>query len=432
MPYTSLTKPAVGDPTRKDSFADGVIDNLEYLNGILALAVAANIANGSFEVGGAADTAPDNWVLSLAANNHTAIETTAANVAHGARALSMTTPGGVTGGASLVTSDFYPIGELQSISISWFTKSSVAGISNAIYVEWFDRAGSSLSTTTLWSSTSNPTAWTNYTVSATAPANARFFKLELKGVDSTTAGTVYWDGVQLGFHKRKAIIYTTPGAFTYTPNFSGYVKARMWGGGGGGGGGSRTTNGNNGTAGGDSYLDSSSNKARGGGGGQGGQGGGGGTGGAGAAAKQPTYTATLAQFGSQAGQNGTNYNGTSGPAGGGVPYVPNGIMVATMAGIGGNAGGDQPNGTAAPYPNTAQGGVGGNGAFYTPSSIYGSGGAGGQNGEYAELILEVVAGTTYNGSVGAGGAGGAAMGSTPSLSGSGGAGQSGLVIIEEL
>jgi microcystin-dependent protein len=74
-------------------------------------------------------------------------------------------------------------------------KSTVATVTNAVKVRFFDRTETLVSTVTVWSSaTANPTSWTQKAFSLIPPANARYFKIIIEGVNSTTAGTAYWDG----------------------------------------------------------------------------------------------------------------------------------------------------------------------------------------------------------------------------------------------
>ena len=240
MNFTHITKPSVKDPTTLDLFASPVIDDLEFLNANIALSQLAGILNGSFESPTqGANQPPVQWdLLNLGNGNSCQIETTAANVEHGAQAFSMTTGGGITGGCDIQTGNFYPIGEQQQLLVSWYMNSTAANILNQVYVHWYDNTETLLSTTTLYNNaTTNSLVWQLQQIPATAPAGARFFKLEVVGVNNTNAGTVYWDGFtytwQVGTHGMLLITNTGAGTWTVPPAITNAVVEIVGGGGGG-------------------------------------------------------------------------------------------------------------------------------------------------------------------------------------------------------
>lgn len=413
--YTAITKPSVGDPTRKDTFADIVVDNLDFLNGKLNLATTqAGIVNGSFEIGTGANTAPSGWALTVAAGNSSAFAATAANTRHGAQAFQMTTPGAVTGGVILSSTDFIACAEAAPVSISWRQKSTAAAIRNMLQIKWYDISQALISTSTLLDSTANPTSWTFQSGGDVAPANARFFKVFITGVNNTTAGTVYWDDFELTTElSTTSQIFTSSGSFV-APAGVNLVKVRMWSGGGGGGSGAdNAANGGNGGPGGDSYFGAAGNKAR---GGLGGGGGviGGTTTGAIAADLTAAFSSNYIQFGT--------HNSINTPsAHNGAQATLNLPMFGYLAsGVGGITGGSPAPGQAG-ADNTGQGGGGGAG-----NAVNGGGGAPGGYGEYAEWWITVVPETSYTVNVGAAGA----AGTPPSGGAAGGVGGKGLVIVE--
>ena len=384
MPFTVITNPAVGDPTRKDTFSDPVIADLNFLNGALQSALAVGINNGSFENGSGANVAPANWTASISGGMGCNIENTAAAVDHGAQAFSMTLPGaGRGGGVSLTTNDFYPIGELQTLVFSWFMKASSATLNAVVYVVFYDVNQALVSTSTLYNnSTTNPTSWTGLSFPVQAPTTARFFKLQIVGADNSVAGLLYWDGVTYSV----GVAAIGPIAFnastSWTSPFTGWVNVDAIGAGGGGGG----ATGSNG----------------------------GGGGGAGSFSKYKffvvngnTYTVTVGAPGS--GGSAGNYGGT-----GGVSWFGSSANVAN-GGLGGSpsstGGGGGPAGAALSWTN-------GSGLF----GLTGAAGTGGGAGSYG---LGGFAALPWSGDVnnyyGRGGQGG--------LSSSGFAGNSGLVII---
>lgn len=385
MAFTAITKPAVGDPTRKDTFADQVIDDLDYLYGAAAASGGGRILNGSFESGSAANTAPANWTMTLASGNSTAFETTAANVAHGAQSFKMTTPGSITGGVALEANDFGILGEGQVLNFSWYMKSTVAGILNTVAVNWYDRAGSLISTTTLYTSTANATSWTYYNYAATAPANARFFKLVVTGVNNATAGSVYWDGFECrtGPLYLRTVYTTGSGTHTYQKWTN---RIKVTGCGGGGGGGKRTDGATPAGSGGSTTLGSIFTAT----GGTPGGSNSGATGGAGAGPAAGSYSSGLLKFGSKSGGDGASYTSAAadgvgkGLGGGGRGFGAggDGANVSSGANCGGTGGGSS--GMDAEYTGTVTPGA-------SASYAVGAGGDAGSNasaGVGGVLIIE--------------------------------------------
>jgi hypothetical protein len=403
-----MNPPSIGQGTYLDVFAAPVLTELNALIAQLQIGQEINISNGSFENGSGANVAPQNWILALASGNSCNIETIAANVQDGAQSFSMTTPGSVSGGVSLTTSDYYAIGELQKLTFSWWMQSTIATIGNSVYVQFFDNTQTLISTSTLYNnSTTNDTAWAWKTVNFTAPTGARFFKLQLVGVNNATAGTVYWDGIDVIFQNQPATsfsgsqqvsMFTASG--TYTPR-SQFVRCLVLG---GGGGGSAVDSLGNGAVGSPSYVLSSSFLARGGNGGvgSGGQG-------IGGAKVAPITSYTGGAFGLQCGNMAGISGNSSGAAGaGGGDY---------WGSSGGTAGNSSSHNGGTPAANS---GGGGGGAWFTSVNW---GGGGGASGEYAEWVILVTPGVAFPVVVGAGGAGATGLSSTA------GSGASGLVII---
>ncbi len=392
--YVVIVPPVVGDPTRLQAFALAVIGDLDDLNARLSLIGVGGVSNGSFEIGTGADTAPASWDLSIAAGNHTAFETSAANTRHGKQAFSTTNNSGASGGVTLTTSDYIPWAVDYTLRLAWLMKSSVATTTNTVQVSWYDEAQVFISTTTVYTAaTGNPTAWTPFQYDIPAPAGTKFYKVILIGVNSTTNGTTYWDGVRADIGKPVAVTVKTATG-TYTP-VTPKLKVRM----GGGGGGGQGTADANATAGGDTWFGVSTQKALGGTAGNGG--------GLKGAEVAPSISAGLVNYGSY---SATSKSGDLGGDGGHGVTTWSYRRVIPGGGVGSG-------GTAA----AANSGGGGSGGGATTGGSA-DGGGGGQAGVCVEYFLDVVAGIPYTVTIGAGGAG----------SGNGGAGGSGWMIIEEV
>ena len=205
-------------------------------------------------------------------------------------------------------------------------------------------------------------------------------------------------------------VFSTPGAFTYTPT-SADVKS-IWArfvAAGGGGGGTGGTTGPDGAAGTDTIFNGIHATGGSGGGGNAtasgltpSAGGAGGTGGTGTGLSIPGQKGGVQALSS----------GNGGGAGGSAPFFGGGAMALTQD--------TGTNGLDA-QPSTG----GGGGGSFSPGTTQGA--AGGGSGEYREVWLDAP-GTTYTGTIGTGGAGGIGTGTGAKT---GGAGAGGKVIIVE-
>lgn len=192
MSFVSMTKPTLGDATKK-SFADQLIDNDDALNSSIG-EMTLGIVNGSFEIGVDPD-APTGWVFGTTWGTK-GFDT--ATPGHGAKAFKFASAG--SGGGELQSEGFIGCDEGRPVVLSFLHKSSAAGLHNLVELLWYDAAQSYLSTTAIYDDTAtNPTSWTAFLRTATAPAGARYFKVKITGAknDDATVGTAYFDGVEL-------------------------------------------------------------------------------------------------------------------------------------------------------------------------------------------------------------------------------------------
>ena len=442
MAFIAITVPSVGDPTRLDTFAAPMAANMLYLYGAIPPASTNLLNNGSFEANVVSNAAPSGWTLTtLGTTNTCQTETSAANTRHGKQAFSMTTPGSVSGGV-VITSGLGICSESEGFGMRWLMKSSVATITNAVQVSWYDQAGVFISTTNVWSASSgNATSWQPFVAPLSPPAGARQFAVILTGVNSTTAGTVYWDGIEVFpvMRGNRAAVFLASGVFVWPADCDSVTVEALGGGGGGGGaGGADSSSANNGVAGsngGSSYFSSATYLARGGNGGAGSLGAvGSSTAGATqSAGMTPVISSNGFQFGALpstgAAGTGTSSGGGNGAASNQPAYPMQSPSLAGGVGktiIGtGNAGGSG-------QANTGQAGAGGGGVRI--SSAGSGGGASGNPGEWAKWMLTTailgdnIPGTSVTVNVGGGGAGGAG-GTASSTGGAGGTAGSGYVIV---
>ena len=154
------------------------------------------VPNGSFETDADANTVPDGWTLDTEeTGSDNELDTT--QQTDGSQSFRFTSTG--DGGGQLVTTDFFPVNDSDNLQVSFDILTTVATVLNIVRVEWYDVTQVSISNSDAYSSTSNPTSWTNQLLSVAPPANARFAKLRLIGIDPSVllAGITYFDRVNV-------------------------------------------------------------------------------------------------------------------------------------------------------------------------------------------------------------------------------------------
>ena len=152
------------------------------------------VPNGSFEVV-TAPPVPDGWVASNEAGSSNAVDS--AFSTDGGNSYRFTSSG--AGGGSLTTTDFFPVNDVDQLRVNFDMFSTLATVLNIVRIQWFDVSFVSISDSDVYSSTANPLAWTEFQEVGTPPANARFAKLELIGIDPSVllAGSTYFDRVSV-------------------------------------------------------------------------------------------------------------------------------------------------------------------------------------------------------------------------------------------
>ncbi len=384
MSYTAIDKPSAGDATRK-ALADALIDNDGFFNSVISSLSNTATVNGSFEIDSDLDGQPDEWTRTLYAGGTGALDSTESS--HGGKSYKFVHPGGGGNGGGYVESgDYFEVSTQRKLLLQWQMKSSVAGIKNLVEVRFFDRTKAFLSSTTAYTSTANPTAWTVTSAAVTVPALARYAKMRFTGGDSsnTTAGSTWFDDILLLQNDSRApstiTTFSANGNWT-CPDHITRIRGRAWGAGAGGGSGNGATTGGAGGAGG--YSEAS------------------------LAVVPGTVYAITVGTGGTGGAAGANNDGTDGGSSTiGSLLTANGGVKGLRAG-GGGTGGAGGAATGADYALAGEPGVasGGHGGFAP------HGGRGGLT-------------TAEGGRV----PGGAGAGST--ISGAGGDGANGRVIIE--
>ena len=258
-----ITAPSVGDPTRV-GLASDIINALAALEiDIAAVLGERMVNNGSFEVDTDADNLPDGWETTLYSGGSEALTTDVGAgtlSAHGAKAYKFTHPGGGgNGGGEIYTAagTYIEITPNRGYWISWLNKNSVAGVTNSVDVLEYDATQSLLTTTTIFTATTNPTAWKQLRA-IFYPANAltRYVRLKFKcgETSASTAGDIYLDNIEMARIPRQTTLLETVGSWKWTcPPGVSYIELELIGGGGGGAGSSGSGSGGGGGGGG-AYL----------------------------------------------------------------------------------------------------------------------------------------------------------------------------------
>ncbi len=230
----------VDSPVSTDLFSD-IVGDLNFLNGTNNSAVDAGgaplILNGSFESPlVATSTTPDNWSY-VAGTGATGVLVNTSQI-HGAQSFKFTrdTTVGHTGG-TLTSGTFFNVSPYLTYQIIFMLLSSRSDVSNTVVINWYAADQSALSSTTIYSSASAPTTWTDYRYLVTPPASALFGKIVISGGTSTTipggTASIYFDGISISLKPSFSVptSYTSStsfiaGSFGATP---GPWKIKMWG-----------------------------------------------------------------------------------------------------------------------------------------------------------------------------------------------------------
>lgn len=343
--FTAITKPVQGDATKK-TFADAVVDDLNFLYNRLAAIATLAIPNASFEADTDADNLPDQWTRTLYTGGSFSL--TGAGLAdtecrHGRRAIKFVSPGGASnGGGYIDTNDFIEVTPNLPLVVSFLHMATAAAMRNKVDILFFDGAQVAISTVSAYSSVANPTSWLAMNAYVSVPATARYFKIRLVGGENTTtvAGSAYFDNVEARQIRlpREVILTIAGNADWICPADVNVVEAILIGAGGNGGNGSTTVGAGGGGGGG--YARATMNVTPG-----------------------TVYSIVLGAPGSASTFNGLTANSGNNGAGGG----------GTSGGAGGTASGGQVNTTGA---------AGGNGS----GSGSNPGGAGGYSPEFGARV----------------------------------------------
>ncbi len=220
------SKPAVGDPVKK-SWADAVVDALGDHETRIGAVEAQGLPNGSFEVDDGAGGAV-GWTWTLTG---TATASLTASARHGKQALACQVLA-LGDRVEVTTNEYVPTAPGERIEVGLDLLATAAGVSVTVELLWYYWTGSawaaaSTPSSTVYSSTSNPTSWARRAGQAVAPGGtnpARAYRVRITVAEAGgVTGTVTVDGVRAGVYRGRVPAAratvgteTTTGIKTYT------------------------------------------------------------------------------------------------------------------------------------------------------------------------------------------------------------------------
>jgi len=200
MAFITITKPSVGNPTKRDLASD-IIDNLNDLNSRIGSGGSSGISNPSFENFTTND--PDGWDVTETGGTQTIEDDDNTEQAHGAAAIKFTYPASASGGGYFETSDFYECAANEYLKIAWkMLGTSATGAKHIVRFYWHkhDQSASSTASTDAYSDTFNPTAWTQGYTEARVPSDAKYFKIRIIASDTSATpsgtGSISFDDIR--------------------------------------------------------------------------------------------------------------------------------------------------------------------------------------------------------------------------------------------
>lgn len=223
MTFVTLSKLSVGDPLKK-SFLDGLVDNVNDLDGRIGTSSGSGIPNGSFETESAGQAS--NWTQG--GSEQGSVDSSDQGV--GGKSYKMSWSGAIA--ATTLTSDLFPVSDASVYSIGYLYKSSSTTNTIKVDVRYYlaDAATTTGGLDTLFSSSSGlGTSWTANLYKLSIASNARYAQLILTADDNGSAGSISWDGFEL----QRAHIYPaqvgrtqlSTAAISWTPTIGANSKA---------------------------------------------------------------------------------------------------------------------------------------------------------------------------------------------------------------
>lgn len=197
MAFTALASSdiAVDRPVTNELMTN-IKDDLDYLYGVAA-SNNVTLINPSFEIDSNSDSVPDNWTFTPYAGGAGALSTVDPH--HGEKAFVFTRTSGAGNGGGELLSDYIAITTGLQYELDFALKQSSAQPRTKFIAQFYTKAKTTLADSTIYNSTANPTAWTEYRYSVQPPTNARYCKILIVGgaTDKDNAGTISVDNLNL-------------------------------------------------------------------------------------------------------------------------------------------------------------------------------------------------------------------------------------------
>lgn len=180
---------------------DSLLNQLAYVENINPDSSAADssgnlVDNGSFELNTLADgKTPDSWTLTEYAGSTNDLSATSAI---GAFAMHGASTG--SGGCNVITTDYFEASGGETYTLAFYLQSTVADVRNLVQIHWYTSAKAFISSSNVYDlSAGNPLVYTRQLSTATAPATARFGKVQMYAChpSDATVGETWYDGVEL-------------------------------------------------------------------------------------------------------------------------------------------------------------------------------------------------------------------------------------------
>ena len=182
----------------KDSGGSTLVSVSNYgdNNSAVATDLSNLVLNASFETDANSDNVADNWTETEHANISIARSTTAPG--HGTAHQRFTVSGA---GTASCLSSLFEVSNLTRLKGSMLLDTSSASLQVKVYLLIYNKAQSLLATETIYSSTANPTSYTEKKFSdifiGDHEATGRYAALKLEVADNSATGTVDFDGIEL-------------------------------------------------------------------------------------------------------------------------------------------------------------------------------------------------------------------------------------------
>lgn len=217
MPFTTISTVQL-QPARPVStdLMNALYNRDEDLNVRVGSASELDITNGSFEV--LSGTAAAGWTITVYTGGAVAVDTSI--VAHGAKSLKMTHPGGAGNGGGEAESEAFLVSSAKQFTIGYQIKTNATGARNKVIIRPLDKNLTTLADVVPYnklSSVDGTAAWASTYTTFTPPSSATFAKIVLQGgttdANPGAVANTYFDNITvMSKSKIKSVMLETSSA----------------------------------------------------------------------------------------------------------------------------------------------------------------------------------------------------------------------------